>query len=74
MSRNNLLGMFTLTDIPHTSRGVPQIEVTFEIDANGILNLTAQDRTTGNQIDIITDKGRLSKEDIKRAHDEVGKM
>nr|AXU24968.1 heat shock protein 70-2 [Tytthus chinensis] len=65
---NNLLGKFELTGIPPAPRGVPQIEVTFDIDANGILNVTAIEKTTGkeNKITITNDKGRLSKEDIER--------
>lgn len=65
---NNILGKFELTDIPPAPRGVPQIEVTFDVDANGILNVSAQDKTTGrsNKITITNDKGRLSKEDIER--------
>lgn len=65
---NNLLGKFELTGIPPAPRGVPQIEVTFDIDANGILNVSAEDKTTGNRnkITITNDKGRLSKEQIER--------
>ncbi|KRY58600.1 Heat shock cognate 71 kDa protein, partial [Trichinella britovi] len=65
---NNLLGKFELTGIPPAPRGVPQIEVTFDIDANGILNVSAVDKSTGrqNKITITNDKGRLSKEDIDR--------
>ena len=59
---NNLLGKFELSGIPPAPRGVPQIEVTFDIDANGILNVSASDKTTGksNRITITNDKGRLS--------------
>ncbi|CAH1759927.1 9222_t:CDS:2 [Entrophospora sp. SA101] len=69
---NNLLGKFELTGIPPAPRGVPQIEVTFDIDANGILNVSAVDKTTGrsNKITITNDKGRLSKEEIERMEDE----
>jgi heat shock protein 1/8 len=65
---NNLLGKFELSGIPPAPRGVPQIEVTFDIDANGILNVSAADKTTGksNRITITNDKGRLSKEEIER--------
>jgi len=63
-----LLGKFHLDGIPPAPRGVPQIEVTFDIDANGILNVSAQDKSTGksNQITITNEKGRLSKDDIER--------
>merc|ERR1712084_102862 len=59
---NNLLGKFHLDGIPPAPRGVPQIEVTFDIDANGILNVSAQDKASGktNQITITNEKGRLS--------------
>jgi L1 cell adhesion molecule like protein len=65
---NNLLGKFELAGIPPAPRGVPQIEVTFDIDANGILNVSAADKSTGkaNKITITNDKGRLNKEDIER--------
>ena len=65
---NNLLGKFELSGIPPAPRGVPQIEDTFDIDANGILNVSASDKTTGksNRITITNDKGRLSKEEIER--------
>ena len=64
----NLLGKFELSGIPPAPRGVPQIEVTFDIDANGILNVSAEDKTTGkkNKITITNDKGRLSQEEIDR--------
>ena len=57
---NNILGKFELGGILPAPRGVPQIEVTFDIDANGILNVSASDTTTGkeNKITIIDDKGR----------------
>ncbi|XP_061910207.1 heat shock 70 kDa protein-like [Entelurus aequoreus] len=65
---NNLLGKFELTGIPPAPRGVPQVEVTFDIDANGILNVSAVDKSTGKEskITITNDKGRLSKEDIEK--------
>ncbi|XP_026871464.2 heat shock 70 kDa protein [Electrophorus electricus] len=72
---NNLLGKFDLTGIPPAPRGVPQIEVTFDIDANGILNVSAVDKSTGkeNKITITNDKGRLSKEEIERMVQEADK-
>ncbi|KAL8242921.1 hypothetical protein R6Q59_013223 [Mikania micrantha] len=65
---NNLLGKFELTGIPPAPRGVPQINVTFDIDANGILNVSAEDKTAGvkNKITITNDKGRLSKDEIEQ--------
>lgn len=65
---NNLLGKFELSGIPPAPRGVPQIEVTFDLDANGILNVTAVDKSTGreNKITITNDKGRLSKDEIEK--------
>ena len=65
---NHQLGKFELTGIPPAPRGVPQIEVTFEIDANGILQVSASDKGTGKaeKITITADKGRLSPEDIER--------
>merc|ERR1711976_319402 len=65
---NHSLGTFDLSGIPPAPRGVPQIEVTFDIDANGILNVSAEDKSTGkrNAITITNDKGRLSKEEIDR--------
>uniref|UniRef100_A0A4W3JKG8 Heat shock cognate 71 kDa protein-like n=2 Tax=Callorhinchus milii TaxID=7868 RepID=A0A4W3JKG8_CALMI len=70
---NNLLGKFELSGIPPAPRGVPQIEVTFDIDANGILNVSAVDKSTGkeNKITITNDKGRLSKEEIERMVNEA---
>merc|ERR1719343_1309315 len=65
---NHLLGKFDLTGIPPAPRGVPQIEVTFDVDANGILVVSAEDKGTGSKekITITNDKGRLSKEDIEK--------
>lgn len=65
---NNHLGKFELTGIPPSPRGVPQIEVTFEIDANGIMKVSASDKGTGKSesITITNEKGRLSQEDIDR--------
>ena len=62
------LGKFELPGIPPAPRGVPQIEVTFEIDANGILQVSAEDKGTGKaeKITITAEKGRLSEEDIER--------
>merc|ERR1711937_44121 len=73
---NHLLGKFDLTGIPPAPRGVPQIEVTFDIDANGILNVSACDKSTGkeNKITITNDKGRLSKEDIERMVNDAEKF
>jgi len=65
---NHQLGKFDLTGIPPAPRGVPQIEVTFEIDANGILQVSAEDKGTGNKekITITNDQNRLTPEDIER--------
>merc|ERR1719203_341345 len=65
---NHILGKFNLEGIPPARRGEPQIEVTFDIDANGILNVSAQEKATGKveKITITNDKGRLSKEDIEK--------
>lgn len=65
---NNLLGTFDLTGIPPAPRGVPQIEVTFDVNADGIMNVSAQDKSTGNvnKITIKNEKGRLSQADIDR--------
>lgn len=70
---NHLLGRFQLSGIPPAPRGVPQIEVTFDMDANGILQVSAQDKSTGRSqsIRITNDKGRLSKEEIERMLNEA---
>ena len=72
---NHLLGKFNLEGIPPGPRGVPQIEVTFDIDANGIMNVQAADKATGksSKITITNEKGRLSKEDIERMVNEAEK-
>lgn len=73
---NNLLGKFELTGIPPAPRGVPQIEVTFALDANGILKVDALDKGTGKSksITITNDKSRLSKEEIERMVEEAEKF
>ncbi|KAL1960365.1 hypothetical protein VTO42DRAFT_8325 [Malbranchea cinnamomea] len=73
---NNLLGKFELTGIPPAPRGVPQIEVSFELDANGILKVTAGDKGTGKaeSITITNDKGRLSQEEIDRMVEEAARF
>jgi len=73
---NHNLGKFDLTGIPPAPRGVPQIEVTFDIDANGILNVSATDKSTGkeNKITITNDKGRLTKEEIERMVNDAEKF
>jgi len=65
---NHALGKFDLNGIPPAPRGTPQIEVTFEVDANGILNVAAEDKGTGKKekITIKAEKGRLSDEEIQR--------
>ena len=70
---NHKLGNFGLTGIPPAPRGVPQVEVTFDIDANGILNVSALDKSSGKQekITITNDKGRLSKDEIERMVNEA---
>lgn len=72
----NCLGKFNLEGIPPAPRGVPQIDVTFDIDANGILNVTAVEKGTGkaNHITITNEKGRLSKEDIEKMVREAEKF
>jgi L1 cell adhesion molecule like protein len=70
---NTLLGKFQLDSIPPMPRGMPQIEVAFDLDANGILNVSASEKSTGksNKITITNDKGRLSKEEIDRMVEEA---
>lgn len=72
---NTLLGKFQLEGIPAMPRGVPQIEVSFDLDANGILNVSASEKSTGKseKITITNDKGRLSKDDIDRMVEEAEK-
>merc|ERR1712063_147878 len=72
---NNLLGKFNLDGIPPMPRGQPQIDVCFDIDANGILNVSAIEKSTGkeNKITITNDKGRLSQEEIERMVQEAEK-
>merc|ERR1711871_1433719 len=72
---NNKLGEFHLDGIPPAPRGVPQLEVTFDLDANGVMNVSAKDKATGkdNQITITNDKGRLSQDDIERMVKEAEK-
>ncbi|KAH9661361.1 Heat shock cognate 70 kDa protein [Citrus sinensis] len=72
---NNLLGKFELSGIPPAPRGVPQINVRFDIDANGILKISAEDETTGqkNKINMRNDKGRLSKEEREKMVQEAKK-
>ncbi len=72
---NNLLGKFHLEGIPPMPRGVPQIEVVFDVDANGILNVSASEKSTGksNKITITNEKGRLSREEVERLVEEAAK-
>jgi L1 cell adhesion molecule like protein len=72
---NNLLGKFELSGIPPAPRGVPQIEISFDIDSNGILNVNAVDKSTNKseKITITNDKGRLSKEEIEKLVQEAEK-
>merc|ERR1719333_156481 len=72
---NNKLGEFHLDGIPPAPRGVPQVEVTFDLDANGVMNVTAKDKSTGkdSNITITNDKGRLSQDDIERMVKEAEK-
>merc|ERR1711862_411688 len=71
----HLLGKFNLEGIPPAPRGIPQIEVTFDLDANGILNVSAMDKASGKneKITITNDKGRLSKDEIERMVHEAEK-
>merc|ERR1711976_832429 len=73
---NHLLGKFDLTGIPPAPRGVPQIEVTFDVDANGILNVSAVEKGSGKveKITITNDKGRLSNEEIERMVNDAEKF
>merc|ERR1719235_670511 len=73
---NHMLGKFNLEGIPPAPRGVPQIEVTFDIDANGILNVNAMDKASGKQekITITNDKGRLTKEEIEKMVNDAEKF
>ena len=72
---NNKLGEFHLDGIAPAPRGVPQIEVTFDLDANGVMNVSAKDKATSteNNITITNDKGRLSQDDIERMVKEAEK-
>lgn len=72
---NNLLGSFDLTGIPPAPRGVPQIEISYDLDANGILTVNAVDKSSGNSknISITQNKGRLSEDQIKKMVDEAKK-
>ncbi len=72
----NLLGDFSLTGLPPMPRGVPQIEVTFDVDADGVLNVEAVETSTGseNNITVTIDKGRLSAADIVRMREEAGRL
>ena len=73
---NNCLGKFMLDGIPSAPRGVPQIEITYDVDANGILNVSAVEKSSGktNKITITNEKGRLTKEDIERMIEEAEKF
>ncbi|CAL4922015.1 unnamed protein product [Urochloa decumbens] len=73
---NNLLGTFVLSGVELGPRGVPQINVAFDIDANGIMDVSAEDKTTGqrNRITISNDKGRLSEHDIERMVQEAKRI
>merc|ERR1711902_340110 len=73
---NHILGKFDLTNIPPAPRGTPQIEVTFDVDSNGILNVSALEKGSGKaeKIRITNDKGRLSKEEIEDKQKELERM
>jgi len=73
---NNLLGTFKLNGIPPAPRGIPQIEVSFDVDANGIMNVEASDKGSGKKenITITNDKGRLSADDIQKMVDDAEKF
>merc|ERR1711902_395323 len=73
---NHRLGQFDLTGIPPAPRGTPQVEVTFDVDANGILNVSAVEKGSGKieKITITNDKGRLSKEDIEKMVNDAEKF
>jgi L1 cell adhesion molecule like protein len=72
---NNILGKFQLDGIPEMRRGQPQIEVTFDVDANGILNVSAVEKSTGksNKVTITNDKARLSREQVEKLVEEASK-
>merc|ERR1711935_311915 len=72
---NNLLGQFELTGLPAMPKGVPQLETTFEIDANGLLKVTAKDQSTGRtaNVTIANDAGRLNADDIERMLEDAKK-
>merc|ERR1712121_412633 len=73
---NHILGKFDLTNIPPAPRGTPQIEVTFDVDSNGILNVSALEKGSGKaeKITITNDKGRLSNEEIERMVNDAEKF
>ena len=70
---NNLLGKFEITNIPPAPRGVPKIEVTFNVDENGIMNVSAVDQSTGQEeaLTVMANFGDLCKEDIDRMTKEI---
>merc|ERR1712066_376511 len=73
---NNYLGVFTLKDIPKALRGIPKIKVTFNIDSNGILDVTAEDSQSKkkSEIQITNEKGRLTQEQIQKMLEEADKF